>query len=785
MTPDNSTSFVVINLHGAASNAPLQPALATFKRNGDFIKYLRDKLAGINPHNLDAKITGMPAFDVSINAAVESDMMRVESVAAPLAMVVLGIMLRNFRLLIIPLICMGASLASALLVMWPISMVYPVVIIAPAIVTTVVLALSVDYSLFLLSRFREETHRGAGRLLSVQRMMMFAGHTVLVSGTTLFVCFCTCLFFPITMLISIGLGSVIAVTSTMVVNLTFTPAALLCFHGFFSHSQCLGCACCCCRHCKAPCDKQSGGASKSTFQLRDPVQAPGPNALKDASNGMTQQLIEHIDDRTPRGIWLDLGLCTQKFKYLIAFVLLLGAAPFGYFSLQMEMVHSYSFILPRTSDSYSAYSTVMSRFGASSLLMNEMLVRPRNGSTVIDRGFFNRSQEYISFLKAQLDGTEFQNTTFQGMMWSCYAGKALAYVHALASDIPPLADGCRIHFHTVDWALHDTWPDNVRDDIDFIAHVLGLTTDIKGGTRMVQKIAWDAAGSMLNGTQQATSIMVQIPKKMDVMGPKGGEWIEFMRTSIDKLHHKYGDTDDVFLCKGDVLFHDVVSLVFKLFPFVVAATLGVVFVLVGLFFCSVMVPLRSVLTVTFTLAWVYGFMILVFQYGILDFMHFDGLHSAGGCYWMAPVLSFPMIIGVALDYDIFLLTRILELRRTGLTEVGSIVSGLTMTGHIITAAGMIMAIAFAGLLLSSETAMNQISCLLVTAVLVDTFVVRSVLVPAVMGMLGRLNWFPQQLCPCACLKLVRATTNPYDEAFLARTYACCKCCHRRRKVYRK
>ena len=100
------------------------------------------------------------------------------------------------------------------------------------------------------------------RLLSVQRMMMFAGHTVLVSGTTLFVCFCTCLFFPITMLISIGLGSVIAVTSTMVVNLTFTPAALLCFHGFFSHSQCLGCACCCCRHCKAPCDKQSGGASK-------------------------------------------------------------------------------------------------------------------------------------------------------------------------------------------------------------------------------------------------------------------------------------------------------------------------------------------------------------------------------------------------------------------------------------------------------------------------------------------------------------------------------------------
>ena len=94
-------------------------------------------------------------------SAVESDMMRVEGVAAPLAMVVLGIMLRNFRLLILPLMCMGTSLATALLMMWPISKMYPVVIIVPAIVTCVVLALSVDYSLFLLSRFREETQNGA------------------------------------------------------------------------------------------------------------------------------------------------------------------------------------------------------------------------------------------------------------------------------------------------------------------------------------------------------------------------------------------------------------------------------------------------------------------------------------------------------------------------------------------------------------------------------------------------------------------------------------------------
>ena len=84
MTPDNSTSFVVINLHGAASNAPLQPALATFKRNGDFIKYLRDKLAGINPHNLDAKITGIYTRIVTVSLTLTAISLRLHSHPPPI-----------------------------------------------------------------------------------------------------------------------------------------------------------------------------------------------------------------------------------------------------------------------------------------------------------------------------------------------------------------------------------------------------------------------------------------------------------------------------------------------------------------------------------------------------------------------------------------------------------------------------------------------------------------------------------------------------------------------------
>jgi uncharacterized membrane protein YdfJ with MMPL/SSD domain len=78
----------------------------------------------------------------------------------------------------------------------------------------------------------------------------------------------------------------------------------------------------------------------------------------------------------------------------------------------------------------------------------------------------------------------------------------------------------------------------------------------------------------------------------------------------------------------------------------------------------------------------------------------------------------------ALDYDIFLISTVLERRLEGHTDRSALVRGMVSTGHIITAAGIIMAVAFSGLLFSSELALNQTAFLLVASVLLDTFVVR-------------------------------------------------------------
>ena len=87
----------------------------------------------------------------------------------------------------------------------------------------------------------------------------------------------------------------------------------------------------------------------------------------------------------------------------------------------------------------------------------------------------------------------------------------------------------------------------------------------------------------------------------------------------------------------------------------------------------------------------------------------------------------------------------LEFRLEGFTDDSAVLKGLYKTGGIITAAGIIMAVAFSGLLLSGELLLNQTAFMLVVAVLVDTFVVRTVLVPILMGLTGTKSWWPRNL----------------------------------------
>jgi RND superfamily putative drug exporter len=100
--------------------------------------------------------------------------------------------------------------------------------------------------------------------------------------------------------------------------------------------------------------------------------------------------------------------------------------------------------------------------------------------------------------------------------------------------------------------------------------------------------------------------------------------------------------------------------------------------------------------------------------------------------------------GLSVDYDVFGIDRVMEYRNAGFTTHDAVLCGLAQTGKVVTAAGAIMFFAFAGLLLSSNAALNQLSFFLCVSVLADCFVVRTLLVPSLMMLLGETNWWPSK-----------------------------------------
>lgn len=226
----------------------------------------------------------------------------------------------------------------------------------------------------------------------------------------------------------------------------------------------------------------------------------------------------------------------------------------------------------------------------------------------------------------------------------------------------------------------------------------------------------------------------------DPFSAQGFTWLKDARDALAVSRERTGL--NYYLASEVASNVDTVNAVYDMFPYAVAATLTFVFMLVGVAFRSLVVPIRTVLSLGLNLAFVYGSAVLVYQYGTLDWMGVATLHSQGQLSWLTPIMTFSVVVGLGLDYDVFLITRIFEYRKAGLSERNSIFYGLSQTGPIITAAGCIMAIAFVGLLFSEIEGLNQLSFFLVIAVLLDTFVVRSILVPNMMLVLGKLNWWP-------------------------------------------
>jgi RND superfamily putative drug exporter len=173
-------------------------------------------------------------------------------------------------------------------------------------------------------------------------------------------------------------------------------------------------------------------------------------------------------------------------------------------------------------------------------------------------------------------------------------------------------------------------------------------------------------------------------------------------------------------------------------PYFFAAVLALSFLLLMVVFRSVLVPLKAVLMNLLSIGAAYGIIVALFQWGWLSDV--TGVQPAPIEPWM-PMMLFAIVFGLSMDYEVFLLSRVREeWHRTGDPRT-SVADGLAATAKVITAAAAIMVFVFGSFLLENDRTVKLMGTGLATAILLDATIVRLLLVPATMELLGGRNWW--------------------------------------------
>ena len=179
-------------------------------------------------------------------------------------------------------------------------------------------------------------------------------------------------------------------------------------------------------------------------------------------------------------------------------------------------------------------------------------------------------------------------------------------------------------------------------------------------------------------------------------------------------------------------------------PLVFAFVLGLAFILLLVTFRSIVVPIKAIVLNLLSVGGAYGVLVLVFQDGhgeqLLDFT------SVGGIAPWIPLFLFVILFGLSMDYHVFILSRIREAVDGGMSNDDAVAHGIKSTAGVVTSAALVMVAVFGSFALASDQLAKQIGVGLAAAILIDATIIRAVLLPATMKLLGGRNWYlPKRL----------------------------------------
>jgi RND superfamily putative drug exporter len=282
--------------------------------------------------------------------------------------------------------------------------------------------------------------------------------------------------------------------------------------------------------------------------------------------------------------------------------------------------------------------------------------------------------------------------------------------------------------------------------------ILGAPTDAavaQGIEQLGSAVANDdafAAPQPAQTSQDGTVTLVRIPftgAASDAQSEAAVDAITRLRD--DYVPQAFGDDSGVLVGGDTAQVRDFFDISDTYTPIIIALVLGLSFLLLTVVFRSIVVPAKAIVMNLLSVGAAYGLIVLVFQKGgpgfatsianALGFIQVDAIES-----WL-PLFLFSILFGLSMDYQVFLLTRIREEYDKTKDNAEAVAFGLRTTGGIITGAAVIMVAVFAAFATGRIAGLQQMGFGLAVSVFLDATIVRSILVPSAMKLLGDRNWY--------------------------------------------
>jgi RND superfamily putative drug exporter len=214
------------------------------------------------------------------------------------------------------------------------------------------------------------------------------------------------------------------------------------------------------------------------------------------------------------------------------------------------------------------------------------------------------------------------------------------------------------------------------------------------------------------------------------------------------LHHLRGDVLPAALSDNEVeatvtggtaLTDDVSERLAQRMPWFIGAVIGLSFLVLMVVFRSILVPLKAAALNVLSVGAAYGIVVAVFQWGWAA--HLLGIAETVPIMPLAPMLMFAILFGLSMDYEVFLLSRVREQYLRHHDPQRAVVEGVSATARVITSAALIMISVFGAFILAGDVTTKMFGVGLTLAVFLDVTLVRMVLVPAAMSILGHRAWW--------------------------------------------